>query len=135
MNQNRTFRIELRSNHPDWYAYNVVMTACGSDDVANTTSYFACQDCPVAIDGTAHPIPAGDPAKRCTSLLCGPCRRFELYLYVLPNRLPDENCIEHTPAIEARLKIFDDQHCLHEQSVTVNPWGGATLHLTWPPKK
>lgn len=127
-----TYRIELHCNHPEWWCYNVVMTARGFDSEGAPAGFFATSDTIAPIDGTDHPKPTDYPTTRTTRLECSPCHRLELYLYVLPHRLPAENAIDHTPSFEAELRILDGRTRLHTQKITINPWGGTTLHLQWP---
>ena len=134
MKKSATYQIELHSNHPEWWRFNVVMTARGWYSTGEPAGFFATSDQIAPIDGELHPKPVDSPDERTTCLVCGPCHRFELYLYVLPHRLPEENSLEHTPSFEVELRISAGKTRLQTQKVSVNPWGGTTLHLRWPEK-
>lgn len=134
MGEPSSYQIELQCNHPEWWCYNVVITAHGVNRDGSVAGYHAVEDKIAPIDGGDHPRPADYPTPRTTRLQCGPCEGIDLYLYILPHRLPDENSIEHTPLFEAELRILKGKSCLHTQQVAVNPWGGASLHIRWPEK-
>lgn len=132
MKKTATYQIELHCNHPDWWRFNVVMTARGLDPAGTAVGFFSISDQIAPIDGEIHSKPTNYPTERTTRLTCTPCHRLELYLYVLPHRLPEENTLEHTPSFEAELRILEGHTCQHTQKIEVNPWGGTTLHLCWP---
>ena len=134
MRKPATYNIELRCDHPEWWRFNVVMTARGVDDQGGPAAYSAISDTIAPIDGEEHSKPSDYPAERCTRLVCPPCHVLELYLYILPHRLPEENSIDYTPSFEAELRILSGRSRLHSQRIEVNPWGGATLRLRWPEK-
>lgn len=132
MKKRVTYRVELRCDHPEWWRFNVVMTAQGLDEPESPSAYFAISDTIAPVDGEEHFKPADYPAERCSCLECGPCHEFEFYLYILPHSLPDENDVDNTPSFEAELTILSGRSRLYQRQVEVNRWGGATLRLRWP---
>lgn len=108
------------------------MTVHGLDGNGEPQGYFATEELIAPIDGQEHPRPTDYPEERVTRLDCGPCQGFELYLYVIPHRLPADNSLDQTPSFKAELRILSGRTRLRTREITINPWGGATLRLRWP---
>ena len=124
------YRIELSCTAPEWWRYNIEMTAAGYDDTGAECGYYSVED-RIAEPGSAPAAaPEGYPADRCTALECGPCARVLLYLYVVPHTLPETDDIEQTPPLPGRLTIWRDGRKLRTEQLAINPWGGMSRCLT-----
>ncbi len=124
------FDIEVTSAYPGWWRYNVALM-CGCFDAAGARAGFASAEDRVADVGAAlGQPPAGYPARRRTTLHTVPCRRIELYLYVVPHTLPDGREIADTLPFELQLRIRRDGEILLCEKRPVNQWSGLSLALT-----
>lgn len=124
----QNFRVELRCSDPMWWQYNVTLIASGLNASGERCGYYATEDRQGdPAGGSARP--AHSTTNRCTSLDCGPCHSLDLYLYVIPHRLPEPSEVEQTNPIEAHLVIRSETKTLLDEVMAINPWGGTTRHL------
>lgn len=124
------YRIELSCAAPEWWRYNVVMTAAGYDGTGAECGYYSVED-RIAEPGSAPAAcPEDYPSDRRTTLECGPCVRVQLYLYVVPHTLPEKGEIEQTPPLPGVLTLWCDGRKLRTEQLEINPWGGMSRYLT-----
>lgn len=130
MEQEDGFEVEVTSDFPGWWRYNVALM-CGCYDAAGERMGFASAEDRVADVGAAlgRP-PAGYPARRRTMLYTTPCRRIELYLYVVPHTLPDDSLIADTRPFELCLRVVRGEKTLLTHRQPVNQWSGLSKVLT-----
>lgn len=125
------YRIELTCTHPEWWRYNVVMTAEGRDDRDGKCGYFSVEDRIAEPEKSLAAPPADYPADRRSVLECAPCAALQLYLYIIPHRLPDCSDIEETPAFPVCMEVFRNGKPLRTEQLEVNPWGGYSGYFAW----
>lgn len=124
------FEVEVTSDYPGWWRYNVALM-CGCYDAAGERVGFASEEDRVADIGAASgQPPAGYPARRRTVLRTVPCRRIELYLYVVPHTLPDDSQIADTRPFEISVRVMRGAKTLLERRQPVNQWSGLSQVLT-----
>jgi len=107
------------------------MTAEGRDDRGEKCGYYAAEDRIAEPGEGPAEQPAGYPSDRRSVLECGPCSSLQLYLYVIPHRLPAESETEETPALPARLKVVRDGKTLRTEQLEINAWGGYSGYFEW----
>lgn len=127
----KRYRIELSCADEAWWKYNAVMTAEGLDAAGGRCGYYAVEDRVADVGGDLREPPADYPADRRTVLECGPCERLQLYLYILPHRLPEESEVERKPWFPARLAVTCDGRALRDRTIEINRWGGYAEFFEW----
>lgn len=130
MEQQDGFEVEVTSDYPGWWRYNVALM-CGCYDAAGERVGFSSQEDRVADIGAAPgQPPAGYPARRRTVLHTMSCRRIELYLYVVPHTLPDDSRIADTRPFEISVRVKRGAKTLLVRSQPVNQWSGLSQMFT-----
>jgi len=129
MATNRGFRIEISSRYEGWWRYNVTLM-CGLFDSDGRRIGFASAESRVADTGgsTDRPPADYDPARRPT-LETAPCDHLQLYVYIVPHRLPDDNDIESTRPFDVEIDIRADGRRILRQRRAVNQWSGASIEM------
>lgn len=125
-----TYTLTIRCDHPEWWRFEVILTAQGYDNEQKPCGYYALDDNALSEGGA--PRTADSPTAHTSTLLCGPCARLNCYLHILPHTLSEVCDTEDFPAFRAELTLSEGSQTLLREPILVNPWGGATLHLTWP---
>ncbi len=129
MATNRGFRIEISSRYEGWWRYNVTLM-CGLFDRGDRRIGFASAESRVADPGSGAERPPADydPARR-PALETGPCDHLQLYVYIIPHRLPDGNDIESARPFDVEIDIRSDGREILHQRRAVNQWSGASIEM------
>lgn len=123
------FRIEISSRYEGWWRYNVTLM-CGLFDSGGSRIGFAAAESRVADTGSGMERPPADydPARR-PALETAPCDHLQLYVYIVPHRLPDDNDIESTRPFDIEIDIrAGGRKVVHERRA-VNQWSGASIEM------
>lgn len=128
MSHTSSYSIRLTTDFAEWSRYNVfIMGSCRSADGAS--------------DDFIHLISKGDPdnrftpssdARRHLRLDTPSCASFELYIYIVSNRLPASRIVSQSPPFEVRVTISGDCGEVYAKTHSVNQWGGATIYIEHP---
>lgn len=123
------FRIELTSDSPQWWRFNVaLMGGCFGDDGARTG--FASAEDTVAEVGSALGAPPSDyPSPRSSVLVLPSCRQVDLFVYVIPHTLPLDREVEACVPFEADLRVCYGGSPILSRKLQVNQWSGASAEL------
>jgi hypothetical protein len=107
MNKVKRFRVELRSEFPEWDRYAVFMTAVCFGPSGEMVDY-------VSLTGK------GD------ALHTPPCDHADLYLYVIAREFPASGSIAASPPFPIELSVSTDGGSPTVKTLEVNQWGGLS---------
>lgn len=113
-----SFKVEISSNNPLLWHFNIYATIIAYDEDENIVSYRSEVD-----DKSSHWSAA---VRHPFVIESGDCHHAELHLYVIAAIFPDSVQIALSPPFEAQMRIETDgdQKTI---PIMVNQWGGYTL--------
>lgn len=123
------YEIELRCDHPERWRYNIELLCVTFDAQGEQVSY-ATTSSRVAEPGAAlRCAPTGVEIATRLILTAPTAASAEVLLYAIPHSLPQDRTIDHTKPQLWTLTIRQGDRQIACESVTVNPWGGASVRL------
>lgn len=130
----KSFRAEIGCAFPEWWRYNVFMTAACFDADGKASDYVTLTDKVYEPgDGSeVRGVPADYDAARHLVLETPPCDHADIYVYVIANTFPASDVIAKSPPFEMELitrniSATDDVPETH--TYHVNQWGGLSVKL------
>jgi hypothetical protein len=128
----KTFKAEVRCGFPEWWRYNVFMTAACFDVEGNIADYVTLTDKVYEPgDGSeVRPAPADYDAARPLALEIPPCDRAEVYVYVIAKTFPVSDVISKSPPFDIELLISTDGGKPTVTTYPINQWGGISVKRT-----
>ncbi len=129
MRSEKSYHVELHCDFAERWRYNIELQAASYDAKGNQCGYRACSShIAEATAGLKQP-PEGVEIPSCLTLATPTGASVELLIYVIPHALPEDPQIEHSPAIECRLVIYEADREVRRETIRINPWGGASERI------
>ncbi len=128
----KIFRAEVKCAYPEWWRYNVFMTAACFDADGKISDYLTLTD-KVWEPGDGSEVreaPAGYDPARPLVLETTPCDHSEIYVYVIANTFPVSAVIKESPPFVIELVVSRDGGSPETYPYNVNQWGGLTVKQT-----
>ena len=132
MSNNKVFKAEVKCSYPEWWRYNVFMTAACFDAGDRISDYLTLTD-KVYEPGDGSEVrtsPAGYDPVRPLVLQTPPCDHADVYVYVIANTFPVSASIKDSPPFEIELLASAGGGRPGTTVYKVNQWGGLTLKQT-----
>lgn len=129
------FRVEIRSGYELFWRYNLAVT-CGCFDADdNRTDFFGAEDvaAPVGSNLTAPPDDLRE--RRGIDFTTSPCDHLLMYVYVIPNTLPEQTDIAECKPFDMTIRVTRGGQTLFDSVVPVNCWSGCSMELRIPKEK
>lgn len=129
MAEDKVFRFVVECSYPGWWRYNVFLTAVCYDSGGRVADYLTLTDKVWEPgDGTeVRNAPEGYDPDRPLVLETSPCRRAEIYIYVIANTFPPSDVVGQSPPFGIELVVSRDGGAAEFRAYKVNQWGGLTV--------
>ncbi len=123
------YKAEVKCAYPEWWRYNVFMTAACFDADGRISDYLTLTDKTWEPgDGSeVRQAPAGYDTSRPLVLETPPCDHADIYVYVIANTFPVSAAIKDSPPFEIELLTSTDGGRPETNMYKVNQWGGLTF--------
>lgn len=124
------YQIELQCNHPERWRYNIELL-CATFDIQGRQLDYVATSSRIAEPGAAlRSRPSGVEIPTHLALTAPSAAAAEVLIYAIPHSLPQDNAIDHTKPFTWQLTIQKGDRRLAKESITVNPWGGASVRIS-----
>ncbi len=125
----KTYKAEVRCAFPEWWRYNVFMTAACFDADGGISDYLTLSD-KVYEPGSGSEVrqaPADYDPARPLVLETPPCDHADIYVYVIANTFPASEVIKESPPFAIELLTSHGEDKPTTTLYSVNQWGGLSL--------
>ena len=125
-----TYGIEIDSNYPEFWRYNIAVT-CGLFDADNNQIGFVPAESTVApVGSNLEKCPEGVEKSRSLVFTAGDCDHLRMYIYIIPHSLPSGRMIADCKPFPLSIKVSHAGRTLLHEKHEINQWSGASIEIT-----
>ena len=124
-----TYKIEIDSNYPEFWRYNIAVT-CGLFDAENHQTGFVPAESTVApVGSNLEKCPNGVEKHRRLTFIADDCDHLRMYIYIIPHTLPTDAHIADCKPFPLSVKISFAGKTVVQEKRGINQWSGASIEI------
>ncbi len=130
MSDRKAYKIEIESDFPRFWRYNIAVT-CGLMDADNRQIGFVPAEDKIApIGSNLDKCPAVVAAHRRFVFTADDCAMLRMFVYIIPHTLPTEKLITDCKPFRISIKVSYAGTVIVNEKHEVNQWSGASIEIT-----